>query len=83
MLLSGGFTGMCLKSSPSLFKLLSNTACLTLAPVVSGGRRVALRPEMTPSLARMVMARRNGVVLPVKWFSLPQCWRYERMTRGR
>lgn len=48
-----------------------------------GGRRVALRPEMTPSLARMVMAKRNGLVLPVKWFSFPQCWRYERMTRGR
>jgi histidyl-tRNA synthetase len=39
--------------------------------------------EMTPSLARMIMARRNGITLPVKWFSLPQCWRYERMTRGR
>ena len=38
---------------------------------------------MTPSLARMIMARRNGITLPVKWFSLPQCWRYERMTRGR
>ncbi len=48
-----------------------------------GGRRVALRPEMTPSLARMVMARRNGITLPVKWFSIPQCWRYERTTRGR
>ncbi len=48
-----------------------------------GGRRVALRPEMTPSLARMVMARRNGLTLPVKWFSIPQCWRYERTTRGR
>lgn len=48
-----------------------------------GGRRVALRPEMTPSLARMVMAKGKGLTLPVKWFSLPQCWRYERMTRGR
>jgi hypothetical protein len=44
---------------------------------------VSLRPEMTPSLARMVMAKRNGLVLPLKWFSIPQCWRYERMTRGR
>lgn len=42
-----------------------------------------MRPEMTPSLARMVMAKRNGLVFPVKWFSIPQCWRYERMTRGR
>ncbi len=48
-----------------------------------GGRRVALRPEMTPSLARMVMARQNGLTLPIKWFSIPQCWRYERTTRGR
>ena len=48
-----------------------------------GGRRVALRPEMTPSLARMVLARANALPLPLKWFSVPQCWRYERMTRGR
>jgi histidyl-tRNA synthetase len=51
--------------------------------VDKGGRSVALRPEMTPSLARMVMAKRNTLALPLKWFSLPQCWRYERMTRGR
>lgn len=50
---------------------------------VAGNRRVSLRPEMTPSLARMVMSKRNGLILPVKWFSIPQCWRYERMTRGR
>lgn len=48
-----------------------------------GGRAVALRPEMTPSLARMVMAKKGGLPLPLKWFSIPQCWRYERMTRGR
>jgi len=48
-----------------------------------GDRRVALRPEMTPSLARMVMAKKGGLNLPFKWFSIPQCWRYERMTRGR
>jgi len=48
-----------------------------------GGRRVALRPEMTPSLARMVVARRGALALPLKWFSIPQCWRYERMSRGR
>ena len=46
-----------------------------------GGRRVALRPEMTPSLARIVMKERP--LLPLKWYSIPQCWRYERMTRGR
>jgi hypothetical protein len=48
-----------------------------------GDRAVALRPEMTPSLARMVMAKAGGLPLPLKWFSIPQCWRYERMTRGR
>lgn len=48
-----------------------------------GGRNVALRPEMTPSLARMVMAKKGGLPLPLKWYSIPQCWRYERMTRGR
>jgi len=47
------------------------------------GRKLALRPEMTPSLARMVLARRNSLALPLKWFSIPQCWRYERTTRGR
>lgn len=51
--------------------------------VDKGGRNVALRPEMTPSLARMVMAKKGGLPLPLKWFSIPQCWRYERMTRGR
>jgi len=51
--------------------------------VDKGDRPVALRPEMTPSLARMVMAKKGGLNLPLKWFSIPQCWRYERMTRGR
>jgi len=51
--------------------------------VDKGERNVALRPEMTPSLARMVMAKKGGLPLPLKWFSIPQCWRYERMTRGR
>ena len=48
-----------------------------------GDRKVALRPEMTPSLARMVMARAGALPLPIKWFSIPQCWRYERTQRGR
>lgn len=46
-------------------------------------RHLALRPELTPSLARMVMARQGSLVFPMRWFSIPQCWRYERMTRGR
>ncbi|MFH1568760.1 MAG: histidine--tRNA ligase, partial [Gemmatimonadota bacterium] len=47
------------------------------------GRRLALRPEMTPSLARLVLQRAGSLALPIKWYSIPQCWRYERMTRGR
>ncbi|MDJ0848699.1 MAG: histidine--tRNA ligase [Myxococcota bacterium] len=47
------------------------------------GRRLALRPEMTPSIARMVMARAGGLKLPLRWFTVTQNWRYERMTRGR
>jgi len=47
------------------------------------GRRLALRPEMTPSLARLVLTRQNSLSFPLKWFSIPQCFRYERMTRGR
>lgn len=46
-------------------------------------RRYALRGEITPSIARMVMARAGALRLPLRWTSLPQCWRYERMTRGR
>jgi len=47
------------------------------------GRRYALRGEFTPSLARMVMARAGGLRLPIRWTAIPQCWRYERTTRGR
>ncbi|KAF5193853.1 Histidine--trna ligase [Thalictrum thalictroides] len=48
-----------------------------------GNRRVALRPELTPSLARVVIQKGKSVALPLKWFAIGQCWRYERMTRGR
>ena len=47
------------------------------------GRHLALRPEFTPSVARMVIARHGALRFPLRWFSLPQCWRYERMSRGR
>ncbi|PIE53394.1 histidine--tRNA ligase [Candidatus Fermentibacteria bacterium] len=47
-----------------------------------GGREVILRPEMTPSLARMV-AGSGELRLPVRWFSMPLCYRYERPQRGR
>ena len=48
-----------------------------------GGRQVALRPEMTPTFARMVAARAKTLPKPVRWFSLPQLFRYERAQRGR
>ncbi|BFI29295.1 histidyl-tRNA synthetase [Marchantia polymorpha subsp. ruderalis] len=48
-----------------------------------GGRRVTLRPELTPSLARLVLQKGKSASLPLKWFAIGQCWRYERMTRGR
>jgi histidyl-tRNA synthetase len=48
-----------------------------------GGREVALRPEMTPTLARMVAARANGLKKPIRWFAIPQLFRYERQQRGR
>jgi histidyl-tRNA synthetase len=48
-----------------------------------GGRRVALRPEMTPTLARMVAARASALKKPIRWFSVPQLFRYERQQRGR
>ncbi len=47
------------------------------------GRKLALRPEMTPTLARMIAARQGQLQFPVKWFTIAQCFRYERMTRGR
>lgn len=48
-----------------------------------GGRDVALRPEMTPTVARMVAARANALRKPVRWFSMPQLFRYERQQKGR
>lgn len=48
-----------------------------------GGREVSLRPEMTPTLARMVAARANGLKKPIRWFAMPQLFRYERQQRGR
>src|SRR3981081_387850 len=48
-----------------------------------GGREIALRPEMTPTVARMVAARANAPRKPVRWFSMPQLFRYERQQKGR
>jgi histidyl-tRNA synthetase len=51
--------------------------------VDKGERAVALRPEMTPTLARMVGAKEREFKKPIKWFSIPQLFRYERQQRGR
>ena len=51
--------------------------------VDKGDRDVALRPEMTPSLARILAKRSRGMSKPIKWFSMPQLFRYERAQRGR
>ena len=48
-----------------------------------GGREVSLRPEMTPTFARMVAARANALRKPGRWFSVPQLFRYERQQKGR
>jgi len=48
-----------------------------------GGREVALRPEMTPTVCRMIGAKANALKRPIKWFSIGEFYRYERMQRGR
>src|SRR3954453_18444574 len=48
-----------------------------------GGRDITLRPEMTPTVARMVAAKANALRKPIRWFSMPQLFRYERQQRGR
>jgi histidyl-tRNA synthetase len=48
-----------------------------------GDRAVAMRPEMTPSLARILGDRSRGMSKPIRWFSMPQLFRYERQQRGR
>lgn len=48
-----------------------------------GGRDISLRPEMTPTLARMVGAHERAYKKPIKWFAIPQLFRYERQQKGR
>jgi histidyl-tRNA synthetase len=48
-----------------------------------GGRDLALRPEITPTLARMVNQQINSLAMPIKWFSVPRLFRAERPQRGR
>lgn len=48
-----------------------------------GGRSVTIRTEMTPSVSRMVAAKRQELAYPARWYSIPNLWRYERPQRGR
>lgn len=48
-----------------------------------GGRDVTIRPEMTPTVARMVAQKRKELTFPLRWFSMPNLFRYERPQRGR
>ncbi len=48
-----------------------------------GGRKVVIRPEMTPTVSRMVAARRQELGYPLRWYSIPNLWRYERPQKGR
>lgn len=48
-----------------------------------GDRTVVIRPEMTPTVSRMVAARRQELAYPLRWYSIPNLWRYERPQRGR
>jgi len=48
-----------------------------------GDRKVAIRPEMTPTLARMVASQIQEIPKPIRWFSIPNLWRYERPQKGR
>ena len=64
------------KSGPEIVQQLYNFTD-------KGGREIALRPEMTPTLARMAGARAGGMRKPIRWFAIPQLFRYERAQRGR
>jgi histidyl-tRNA synthetase len=48
-----------------------------------GGRQVVIRPEMTPTVSRMVAASRQELAYPLRWYSIPNLWRYERPQHGR
>ncbi|HLY18219.1 MAG TPA: histidine--tRNA ligase [Bryobacteraceae bacterium] len=70
------------------FELLARKAGEEVAQQIyhfedKSNRQLALRPEVTPSLVRMISARAQQMVFPAKWWTIGQCFRYERMTRGR
>ena len=47
-----------------------------------GGEKIVVRPELTPSLARMVAEKQRQLPPLLRWYSLPDCWRYERPQKG-
>lgn len=55
----------------------------TYAFIDRGGREITLRPEMTPTVARMVAAKKRELSFPLRWYSVPNLFRYERPQRGR
>ena len=71
-----------------LYKLKSQTNLEILqnqiyAFIDRGQRELALRPEMTPTLARMIAQKRQELSYPLRWYSIPNVWRYERPQKGR
>ena len=64
------------KSGPEIVEQLFNFTD-------KGEREVAMRPELTPTLARVIAAHEREFKKPLKWFSIPQCFRYEKQQRGR
>ncbi|RDB35585.1 MAG: histidine--tRNA ligase [Spirobacillus cienkowskii] len=48
-----------------------------------GERKLAIRPEMTPTLARMIASKQKELLKPIRWYSIPTCMRFERPQRGR
>lgn len=69
-----------------LFKVKSGDEIVseqTYTFIDKGDREVSLRPEMTPSVARMVSAKRRELAFPLRWYSIPNLFRYERPQRGR
>ena len=84
---------VCVLERQHLFKLKAGKAGEEIVDQMyaftdKDGVEVALRPEVTPSLARMVLQRQNAAgeikeTLPLKWFCIAQCWRHETTQRGR
>lgn len=72
--------------STELFKMKGNEEIIddqTYTFEDRGGRSVTLRTEMTPSVSRMVAAKRQELAYPLRWYSIPNLWRYEKPQRGR